>query len=427
MHLQLRPGTDAFLLAAMLAIIVRDGLHDREFLAAALHRLRRTSKRQLRAIPIEEFVRRADVPLADVERVARGFATARRACVRVDLGTQQTLHTHAQRVPREAALSRHRQLRSRGQQQPPLVLPADPRPHRRARQIKGKTLARTAFHGMHPIGGLYPPNILPDEILQAGEDRIRAVFVDSCNPLMTDADTAAFERAFATLELLVVVDVAMTETARLAHYVLPAASQFEKWEATGFNLEFPENYFHLRHPLFAPRGETLPEPEIYTRLLEKMGAIPQRFPVLSAVARLQPDVTHYLPYIAALGVALATHKHWVPFAASIALPHARAHAAERCGSGGGPPAAGHRIRRRNTRLLSGAPAIAATGSRSAASCSSHPRAAIGRGHEPPRVRRGLVARAQSGPPHPPRDPRDARANWTALAAESPIPVSIPSS
>ena len=86
-------------------------------------------------------------------------------------------------------------------------------------------------------------------------------------------DSQAYARAFAKLDLLVVVDVAFTETARLAHYVLPAASQFEKWECTGFNLEFPVNAFQLRKPLFAPLGETLPEPEIYTRLLEAMGEI----------------------------------------------------------------------------------------------------------------------------------------------------------
>ena len=57
------------------------------------------------------------------------------------------------------------------------------------------------------------------------EDRVRAMFVDSANPALTGADTTAYERAFAKLELLVVVDVAMTETARLAHYVLPAATQ----------------------------------------------------------------------------------------------------------------------------------------------------------------------------------------------------------
>jgi hypothetical protein len=47
---------------------------------------------------------------------------------------------------------------------------------------------------------------------------------------------------------VVVIDVAMTETARLADYVLPAPTQFEKWEATFFNFEFPRNVFHLRRP-----------------------------------------------------------------------------------------------------------------------------------------------------------------------------------
>jgi anaerobic selenocysteine-containing dehydrogenase len=71
----------------------------------------------------------------------------------------------------------------------------------------------------------------------------------------------------------VVIDVAMTETARLAHYVLPAASQFEKPEATFFNLEFPHNTFQLRHPLLEPLPGTLPEPEIWSRLVRALGVV----------------------------------------------------------------------------------------------------------------------------------------------------------
>jgi anaerobic selenocysteine-containing dehydrogenase len=99
--------------------------------------------------------------------------------------------------------------------------------------------------------------------------------------------------------------------------VLPAASQFEKWEATGFNLDFPENYFHLRKPLFEPLDEAWPEPEIYTRLLEEMGEIPRRFPLLAATARLQPRFANYMPYLAALGATLSRHKSWGHYAASI--------------------------------------------------------------------------------------------------------------
>ena len=77
----------------------------------------------------------------------------------------------------------------------------------------------------------------------------------------------------------------MTETARAAHYVLPASSQFEKWEATFFNLEFPKNAFHLRKPLFEPLPGTMAEPEIYTRLLTAMGELPAEFPELSEAAK----------------------------------------------------------------------------------------------------------------------------------------------
>ncbi len=54
--------------------------------------------------------------------------------------------------------------------------------------------------------------------------------------------------------------------------MLPAASQFEKWECTFFNLEFPRNVFHLRPPLFEPMPGTLPESEIHARLCRALGA-----------------------------------------------------------------------------------------------------------------------------------------------------------
>lgn len=104
------------------------------------------------------------------------------------------------------------------------------------------------------------------------------MFVDSCNPLLTCPDTPAFEEAFKALDLLVVVDVAMTETARLADYILPAHTQFEKWEFTGFNLEFPKNGFICVIPYWLLSKHL--QVEIYTRLLEAMNAIPKNFPIL---------------------------------------------------------------------------------------------------------------------------------------------------
>lgn len=312
-HLQLRPGTDAFLLSAILAIIVREGLHDRDFLSKYCTGFEELNK-ELLTLPIEEYVRRADVPLEDVYRVARGFATANTACVRIDLGLQQTLHCTLNAYLEKMLYLVTGNFGRRGGNNLhtyfiPLIGNTDER-----KTVDGKKLKLTAHHKMIPISGLYPPNILPDEIELGG---IRAVWVDSSNPLMTSADTAAYERAFNKLDLLVVVDIALTETARLAHYVLPAASQFEKWEASGFNLEFPENFFQLRKPLFSPHGESLPEPEIYTRLLVKMGLIPDCFPILEQVAKLEPKATGHQLFLASFAATLSLKKSWMRYGASI--------------------------------------------------------------------------------------------------------------
>tara|TARA_Y100000588_G_scaffold242201_1_gene256286 strand:+ start:226 stop:2496 length:2271 start_codon:yes stop_codon:yes gene_type:complete len=311
-HLQLRPGSDAWLMSAMLAIIVTEGLHDRDFLSKHCRGFEQVEQ-AMRAIPIADYAARADVPLATLQQVARGFANADSACVRIDLGIQQTLNTTLNGyLEKLLYLVTGNFGKPGGNNLHTMLLPI--LGHTDERNPKYK---RTAHHKMFPIAGIYPPNILPDEILHDGEDRVRAVFVDSANPLMTWADSQAYEKAFASLELSVVIDVTLTETARAADYVLPASSQFEKWEATGFNLEFPVNGFHLRHPLFPPKQGTLSEPEIYTRLLEKMGVLPSRFPKLERLARLEAKRGLYLGTLASLGALLARNRQWIPHAASI--------------------------------------------------------------------------------------------------------------
>jgi anaerobic selenocysteine-containing dehydrogenase len=310
-HLQLKPSTDAFLMAAMLAIIVREGLHDKAFLTEHCTGFEAIEK-ELLAIDVADFVQRADVPLDIVQNVARGFAMAKNGCVRVDLGTQHSMHTTLNAYLEKLLYLVTGNFGKKGGNNLhtffiPLLSNTDER----------KAGVRTAKHKMFPIAGLYPPNILPDEITHTGEDKIRAVWVDSSNPVLTSADSKAYTTAFQQLELLVVIDVAMTETARLAHYILPAASQFEKVEATGFNAEFPENFFHLRPPLFAPFKDALPEPEIYTRLLEKMGILPNKFPILSKIAAFEPKSTARLGYMAALKIFFSRKPHLQKYASSV--------------------------------------------------------------------------------------------------------------
>ena len=328
-HLQVRPGTDAFLLAAILATVVREGLEDREFLAA-----RTTGFEAVRAalleVPVEEWAARAGVAVEDVVRVARRIGAAKSASVRVDLGLQQSLHSTLNsylekllsllpgHFGKPGCNALHTFL------MPLIGHSEDPGPNSRS--------WNTTVTGLPEIGKLFPPNVLPAEIDTDHSGRIRGLVVDSANPALSGADTQAYSAAFSKLELLVVIDVALTETARHAHYVLPAASQLEKWETTFFSLEFPTQVAHLRRPVFAPRAETLPEPEIYRRLLVAMGELPAGgFPLLRQVARLDRRWPRLRLFPAALAATLRLRpklRRYVTFilhdTLGLALPHGAA-------------------------------------------------------------------------------------------------------
>ena len=133
---------------------------------------------------------------------------------------------------------------------------------------------RSNVTGQKIIGGLLPTNRFADEVLSDDPRRVRALWVESSNPANTTADTPRFEAAVRALDLSVVVDVAYTETAELADYVLPAAAQYEKWETTVFSFEWPRNYFHLRAPLFEPLPGRSRSPRSTPELVRAMGVLP---------------------------------------------------------------------------------------------------------------------------------------------------------
>lgn len=302
LHLQLRPGTDAYLLAAALSVMVREGRHDQAFLDAHTRGFEAV-RAALLEVPVEDYAARAGVPLEQVVQLARLVAGARSAAVRVDLGLQQSLHSTLNSylekllflVPGHFARPGCNALHTFFM---PLVGHSDP-------PGPGSPSWTTTVTGLPEISKLFPPNVLPAEIDTDHPGRVRGLVVDSANPALTGADAQAWRRALARLELLVVVDVAYTETARLAHYVLPAASQLEKWETTFFNLEFPTQATHLRAPVLPPRPGTLPEPELYRRLLVAMGELPARgFPLLRAIARLDRRRPRLRLFPAALAATL---------------------------------------------------------------------------------------------------------------------------
>lgn len=261
-HLQVQPGCDAWCLAALAAVLVQENLCNEAFLAAHVHGVD-TVRAALQEVPVADYAQRCGVDEELLRAAARRIGTAASVSVFEDLGIQQAPNSTVCSYLNKLLWILTGNFAKKGGQHL----------HSSFAPLFSQVSGRTPVTGAPIIAGLIPGNVVPEEILTEHPDRFRAMIVESGNPAHSLADSAACRAAFQALELMVVVDVAMTETARLAHYVLPAASQFEKPEATFFNFEFPRNGFQLRRPLFPPLPGTLPEPEIWARLVRALGVV----------------------------------------------------------------------------------------------------------------------------------------------------------
>ncbi|MFO0561632.1 MAG: molybdopterin-dependent oxidoreductase [Polyangiales bacterium] len=278
-HLAIKPGTDAWCLAALVAIVVQEKLYKREWLDAHATSVDEVCQR-FEGVDVSEFARTCGVEEPLLREVARRIAKAKSASVLEDLGLQMTVHStlssYLQRLV--WVLAGHYGREGTSNAFVPFLSLS--KASKGEAGVKGKGRPRvekkSPVTGSKVIIGLIPCNVIPDEILTDHPARFRAMIIDSGNPAHSLADSQRMREAIRALEVSVVIDVAMTETARQADYVLPACSQFEKAEATFFNLEFPRNAFHLRQPLFEPLEGTLPEGEIHARLLEAMGELSER-------------------------------------------------------------------------------------------------------------------------------------------------------
>jgi anaerobic selenocysteine-containing dehydrogenase len=268
-HLQVRPGRDAWLLAAMGAILVEEGLINAAWLSVHASGVEDVVA-ALATVPIAEYCRISGVEESLVRAAARRIAGAASVAVFEDLGVQMNRHSTLVSYLEKLVWLLTGNLGKPGAQYAPATFVPIVRASRN--ELDPATAPRSPVVGARILTGLIPCNVIPDEILTDHPKRYRALFVESGNPAHSLADSQRMREAMAALDLVVVIDVFMTETARLADYVLPAATQFEKYEATFFNFEFPHNVFHLRRPLLTPPDGPLPEPEIHARLVEAAGA-----------------------------------------------------------------------------------------------------------------------------------------------------------
>jgi anaerobic selenocysteine-containing dehydrogenase len=265
-HLQVRPGTDAWLLAAMLAVIAQEGLIDRAFLdrlAVDVDQVLAIFGR----VSVTDCAARTGVDEALIRRAARVIGGARALASFEDLGVQMNHASTLVSYLHKLLVVLTGSLGKPGTHFIPTPL---------VPFASGVSKSVSPVVGARIVGGLVPCNVIAEEILTDHPKRYRAMIVEASNPAHSLADSPRFRDALRALDTVVVIDVAMTETARLADYVLPAATQFEKAEATFFNFDFPDNFFHLRPRLFAPPpppAAPLPEAEIHARLVEALGAV----------------------------------------------------------------------------------------------------------------------------------------------------------
>ncbi len=274
-HLAVKPGTDAWLLAAMLGLIVQNDWMKSDWLDQ--HTVGAEDVLQaLAGIDVGACARICGVDPGLIREVTERIATAGSVSFFEDLGIQMSVHStlvsYLERLVwlltgnygREGTANAFVPFLSLGKAS--------------KGNVGGGSVAapKSPVAGARIIIGLIPCNVIPEEILTDHPDRYRAMIIQSGNPVHSLADSQRMREAIRSLEFSVAIDIAMTETAREVDYVLPAPSQFEKAEATFFNLEFPDNVFHLRQPVFEPLEGTLDEAEIVARLLEAMGELGER-------------------------------------------------------------------------------------------------------------------------------------------------------
>ena len=261
LHLAPRPGTDAALALGMARVIVRAGLHDQAFLAAHAAGVGRYLAR-LDEYPLERVAGITGVPERLVEALALDYARSKPALLIAGFGLQRTHHAGqtVRAVSLLPALTGNIGVAGAGFQDANLAShclsepPLPPGPDGRA---------------AIPVSRLGPG------LLALDAPRVRAAWIEKGNPASQNPRSGLVRDALARLDLVVVVDQFLTDTARLAHYVLPAKTLFEEEDLC---TAYWHPYLQRRAKVLDPPAAVKTETEIWRLLAERFGFDTRYFP-----------------------------------------------------------------------------------------------------------------------------------------------------
>ncbi len=275
LHLQPKPGTDIALLNALAHVIVKEGLLDKGFV------VRRTDNfepftRSLEHYTPEYASKVTGIPAEQIAAAARLYAKARQASIVYGSGiTQYPTGTDCIRAIANLALLTgnagrkgggiiplHRESNSYGV----MAMGLSPRLFPGFRSV-ADTREKERLEALWGVKLPDPSGLTAIEMLQeAKSGKIKALYICGEDPMCSFPDRRLVNEALGSLELLVVQDIFLTETAKLATVVLPGTSPAEK-DGTTVNFEGKIRRFRKA---VTPPGESRPDWQILTEIASRM-------------------------------------------------------------------------------------------------------------------------------------------------------------
>lgn len=271
-HLQIRPGTDAALGLAMLNVIISEGLYDEQFLrewTVGFDEL----KEHVKQYPPEKVEEITWVPAPEIRKAARIFATVKPACI---VPGTSPLAQNGNGLQNERLLCILQTVTGNldvpgGWAMTPLIRLSDLR-----LPVDEEPIGAAEYPVFYKTGGKAVPYgqtvVFPEVVLSEKPYPIKALIVTGGNPALTLPDSNKVAEALQKLDLLVVINPFMTETAEMADIVLPACTFLEKMGlgmVYGINAGLP--YVLLRKQVVEPPGEAWADWKFWTELARKMG------------------------------------------------------------------------------------------------------------------------------------------------------------
>lgn len=270
--IQIKPGTDAALALAMMNVIINEGIYNKEFVEKYTLGFNKLKEHVKDYLP-EKVAEICGVSADDIRGISWIFAKAKGASIIQGInaldqhinGFQNSralaiLHaiTGNYDVPGGWAFNPFMRLTD-------LRLPVEEEPIG-ADQFP---LFRRLWNMVAPYG---QQMVLPDVILSGKPYPIRAMIISGGNPAASWPDSEKLKKAFTKLDMLVVMDLFMSQTAELAHIVLPACASLEMVGlAYNYGLTGGMPFVMLNRKIIEPLGESWPDWKFYSELGRRMG------------------------------------------------------------------------------------------------------------------------------------------------------------